>query len=175
MNISNLPRILATLTTGGLVTACPKADPATEVPAARAAPTSDVAGEHACGTHTEGACGAAAPAAVATPSSRSFDVDPGGFAEVNVSMTEGSSMTITFSEGSTGLSWDVHSHDQAGETAVHERGDGGSGTIEFTAPEDGVFSGMWRNPAGSASPLRVSVVLSEGASIHSWVPAEQSS
>lgn len=152
MKTSKLTRAFATLTAGSLATGCPEADSATEVPPAGSIPASAVAGEHACGSHAEGACGSAAPASATVPSSRFLDVEPGSFAEVNVSMTERPTMTMTFSGGQSALSCDVRSHEKTGGARVHDQGDGGSRTVGFAASEDGVFSGTrgCRPPTGES-------------------------
>ena len=155
--------------------ACDKTtSPATEVPAS-SEPQEPAPAEHACGNHAEGACaadtnGTADPADV--PTARSFRIAPGEFAEANFKMAKGSKVIVVFSKGGPEIAWDVHSHDHAGGTEIHDKGNGGVGTIEFVAPEDGVFSVLWKNAGGSATPLDATVTLSEGATIHSWMPAE---
>ena len=166
---------LAALTGTALTLACNKQDSgATEVPGSTTATTADASGEHACGNHAEGACSAAprkdagpAPATV-----RSFGLAPGKFAEANLQMKRGATVTATFAEGSADLTWDIHSHDHSGETKIHDHGVGGSGTVEFTAPEDGVFSILWKNGGATLSSLEVSISLGDGTSIHSWMPAQ---
>src|SRR5688572_1223443 len=143
MNTKMIAATLAGLTGGALVFACDKADPpATEVPAAtEPAPG---AAEHACGNHAEGACAGDAKGEVdpsaAAATTAAFTIDPGKFAEANFKMAKGSKVTITFAEGSAEIAWDVHSHDHEGGTKIHEQGKGGTGTVDFVAPSDGVFS-----------------------------------
>lgn len=177
MDTKTIAAVLAGLTGTTITLACDKTPEATEVPSGNGAAhddAADAAGEHACGNHAEGACGADKPAdaeqAVAT--SRSFDVAPGKFAEANFQMKKGASVTATFAEGSGDIAWDIHSHDHSGGTKIHDKGAGGSGTVEFTAPEDGVFSILWKNGGSASSPLDVSITLGEGASIHSWMQAK---
>lgn len=168
-------RTIAAVLAGLASNACEKtmSSAATEVPAAADdaadASGSETAGEHACGTHAEGIC---AGDAADAPSSRSFAIAPGEFAEANFRMTKGSMVTVAFSRGSFAIAWDVHSHDHAGGTKIHDEGKGGAGTIEFTAPSDGVFSVLWKNTGTEATPLDATVTLSDGAAIHSWMPAE---
>lgn len=176
MSPRRLSAILAALGGSSLAASCTKAPPATEVPAATAVPVADSAGEHACGNHAEGACGAQSASGSTQepvpPGARTFDVRPGDFAEANFTMTKGSSVTVTFAKGSADIAWDVHSHDHSGGTKVHAKGSGGDGTVEFTAPEDGVFSILWKNGGAVPTPLDVSVELSAGARIHSWMPSD---
>lgn len=176
MNQSSIAAALATLTGSSLAVACHRAPAATEVPASAPATTVDAAAEHVCGNHAEGACSSETPSETElkpeAPTARSFEVSPGQFAEANFTMAKGSTVTVTFARGSAEIAWDVHSHDHAGGTKIHDNGAGGDGTIEFTAPEDGVFSALWRNNGTSPTPLDVSVDLGEGARVHSWMPAD---
>ena len=126
-------------------------------------------------------CSPGAPAATTIPNgeaspgsaaqARSFQIEPGGFAEANFTMKKGATFTATFSEGADDLAWDVHSHDHGGGTKIHDAGTGGQGSATFMAPEDGVFSMLWRNPGETVSALEVSVSLSADAEVHSWMPA----
>jgi hypothetical protein len=177
MNHKTIVAVLAGLTGLTLTLGCDKTkSDVTEVPgatqpeAAEAAPASE--SEHACGNHAEGECGSddeAAPEA-ALANSHTFEVAPGKFAEANFRMGKDSTVTVTFAKGSGELAWDVHSHDHSGGTNIHDKGAGGAGSVSFTAPEDGVFSVLWRNEGASATPLEVSVELGDGASLHSWTP-----
>lgn len=172
---------LAGLASATVTVACNKiGQDATEVPAAVTQESSSPVvasppGEHACGNHAEGSCGAtkaddAEAGDVAT--ARDFDIAPGKFAEANFTMAKGTKITIVFDKGAPDTAWDVHSHDHSGGTTIHDQGQGGAGTVEFTAPEDGVFSILWKNTGDEATPLTVSIALDEGASIHSWIPAQ---
>ncbi|KIG16562.1 hypothetical protein DB30_04333 [Enhygromyxa salina] len=146
----------------------------TDVPTTPAEPA-DVAGEHACGDHEEGACGGTADSAggdAGLATARTFEVEPGGFAEANFKMDKGSTITVTFSRGTSDFAWNVHSHDHSGGTQNHQEGVARAGTVEFSAPADGVFSVLWKNTATAATPLDVSIDLGEGATIHSWMPAQ---
>lgn len=176
MNHDRIAAVLATLTGSSLAVACHKAPAATEVPSSAPAPVVDAAAEHVCGTHAEGACGSQTESDTELesdiPTVRAFDVKPGQFAEANFTMAKGSTVTVTFAKGSAEITWDVHSHDHTGGTKIHDKGTGGDGTVEFTAPEDGVFSVLWRNGGASPTPLDVSVQLGEGARVHSWMPAD---
>jgi hypothetical protein len=175
MNKTKIAAALAGLAGVASGIACDKTQsPATEVPAS-GAPTPEPSGEHACGNHADGACsgdaddgGAQADAATA----RTFEIAPGEFAEANFQMAKGSKVTIVFSKGSTEVAWDVHSHDHSGGTKIHDRGTGGDGSVEFVAPSDGVFSVLWKNTGASATPLEATVTLGDGATIHSWMPAD---
>ena len=172
MNHDRIAAVLATLTGSSLTVACHKAPAVTEVPSSAPAPVVDAAVEHVCGNHAEGACGSQAESASDIPMVREFDVKPGQFAEANFTMAKGSTVTVTFAKGSAEIAWDVHSHDHTGGTKIHDKGTGGDGMVEFTAPEDGVFSVLWRNGGASPTPLDVSVQLGEGARVHSWMPAD---
>ncbi len=171
MNATTIAAVLAGLTSATMIsTACNKtAADATEVPAE---PKGDpVAAEHACGNHAEGACGAGdADATAAT--ARTFEILPGKFAEANFQMTKGSKVSARFTKGSAEIAWDVHSHDHSGGTQIHDEGTSGEGTVELIAPDDGVFSILWQNTGNTATPLDVTITLGEGASIHSWMPAQ---
>ena len=174
MNHTTIAAVLAGLTGAAPSFACDKTtSPATEVPASTEAPE-QAPGEHACGNHAEGACSGDANDGekADAPTARSFEIAPGKFAEANFQMTKGSKVTVAFGKGSADIAWDVHSHDHAGGTKIHDQGKGGDGTIEFVAPEDGVFSVLWKNAGASATPLDATVTLGEGATIHSWMPAE---
>lgn len=176
MEFKTIFAVLAGLGTT-LTLACDKGGSgATEVPDSVEVPANskaEDAGEHACGNHAEGACGGDTPAdAAAVATTRSFEVAPGRFAEANFQMRKGASVTATFAEGSADIAWDVHSHDHSGGTKIHDKGAGGTGTVEFIAPEDGVFSILWKNGGATSTPLEVSISLGDGASIHSWMPAE---
>jgi hypothetical protein len=175
MKHTTIAAALAGLTGAAPSFACDKTtSPATEVPASTETPEKQP-GEHACGNHAEGACagdanGGGEPADA--PTARAFEIAPGKFAEANFQMTKGSKVAVTFSKGSPDIAWDVHSHDHAGGTKIHDQGNGGAGTIEFVAPEDGVFSVLWKNAGASATALDATVTLGDGATIHSWMPAE---
>jgi hypothetical protein len=168
MDAKTIAALLSSLATGPLLVGCAK-PPTSAVPGSSDHGT-DVAGEHACGNHAEGACGSAA-SDEAQPMSRSFSIASGEFAEVNFEMAKGSTVIVTFDAGSGGIVWDVHSHDSSGGTQIHDRGEGGSGRVEFTAPEDGIFSILWKNEDPTDSPLDVAVSLDKGTRIHSWMPA----
>lgn len=127
-------------------------------------------GEHACGNHADGACGGDTKGAASAPASKGFEIEAGKFAELNMKMEAGSSVTATFSRADHALSWNIHSHTHDGGTQIHAEGTGAEGEIRFTAPEDGVFSILWKNEAGAPTPLDVDATLSEGASVHSWTP-----
>jgi|GEM_PF-2084497 len=176
MSPRRLSAVLAALSGSSLAVSCSKTPPATEVPSAAGDPVEDGAGEHACGNHAEGACGAqSAPDSTQDslpPDVRTFDVQPGEFAEANFTMSKGSSVSVTFANGSADVAWDVHSHEASGATKVHNKGNGGDGTVEFTAPADGVFSILWKNGGAVPTPLDVSVELGAGARIHSWMPSD---
>ncbi len=168
MDAKTIALLLSSLATAPLIVGCAKPKPpASEMPADHEDAT---LGEHACGNHAEGACGSAAPDEAA-PLSRSFSIAPGEFAEVNFEMTEGSTVVVAFSEGSSDITWDVHSHGPSGETKVHDEGSGGTGNVEFKAPAAGVFSVLWKNAGPTSTTLDVRVSVTEGASIHSWMPA----
>lgn len=170
MKLETIAAVLAGLTSG---LACDKTRaPTTDVPASGDAPAPS-AGEHACGNHAEGACAGdtKAPAAdVAT--TRTFEIAPGKFAEANFAMAKGSEVTVSFAQGSGEIAWDVHSHDHAGGTKIHDEGRGGAGTIEFVAPSDGVFSILWKNTGSTPTPLEANVTLGDGATLHSWIPSD---
>ncbi len=176
MDTKTIAAVLAGLTTT-LAFACGKTPEATEVPGGQGATHGDAtdgAGEHACGDHAEGACGSDMSSddetTQAVANDRSFQVEPDKFAEANFKMKKGSTVTVTFSKGVADIAWDVHSHDHSGGTKIHDKGTGGDGTVEFTAPEDGVFSVLWKNGGSTATPLDVSITLGDGASLHSWMP-----
>jgi len=168
--------VLASLSGATIVLACDKTTTdASEVPSESAQPTVS-SGEHACGDHAEGTCAAndtsesASASASASQSSRSFEIQAGKFAEANFTMKANSTVTLTFSGGNDKLAWDVHSHDHSGGTTIHDQGSG-MGTIVFAAPEDGIFSVLWKNHSTSATTsLDVSVELGPGSTLHSWMP-----
>lgn len=168
MDKSTITKVLSTLASGSLTLGCASNQATTEVPAPSPAAQTTSAGEHACGNHAEGACGG--DTSSAAPSVRSFEVPTGEFAEANFTMKKGATVSVSFAEGHDELAWDIHSHDHDGGARIHKRGSGGSGTITFTAPEDGVYSALWKNESSAMSPLRVTVTLSDGATIHSWIP-----
>ncbi len=150
---------------------------ASEVPGESVQPAL-ASGEHACGDHSEGSCGAdngsesatASASASASQSSRSFEIPAGKFAEANFTMKADSTVTVTFSGGADDLAWDVHSHDHSGGTMIHDQGSG-MGKIVFVAPSDGIFSVLWKNQSASAATrIEVSVELGAGATMHSWMP-----
>lgn len=182
MNAKSVTAAIVGLATAGFTAGCNKpTQDATEVPSESGA--SDVgsseaaaspAGEHACGNHAEGACGVAdtGSSAEVAPTSREFDIEPGKFAEANFTMKKGSRVVVTFDKGAANVAWDIHSHDHSGGTKVHEQGEGGAGSVDFVAPQDGIFSILWKNVGTETSPLDVSISLEEGASIHSWMPAQ---
>jgi hypothetical protein len=172
MHIRTIAAVFATLASSTL--ACDKAKPeTTDVPGGAHTSADDSAGEHACGNHADGACGGhSAGPATAVATSRTFEVEPGKFAEANFEMKKGSTVTVGFEKGSGDIAWDVHSHDHSGGTKIHDQGQGGAGSVVFTAPEDGMFSVLWKNGGTTATPLDVSVTLGDGAILHSWIPAE---
>lgn len=174
MNSKTIASALAGLASATLTIGCTKTTgDATEVPTPTTTQSAPATEEHACGNHAEGACGAGeADADPALATSRSFEIVPGQFAEANFQMTKGSEVTIRFQQGSAEIAWDVHSHDHSGGTQIHDQGTSGDGVVEFVAPEDGVFSILWKNAGAEATPLEVSISLGEGASLHSWMPAQ---
>lgn len=170
--------IFASLSSASLPLACDKRDmptsDVTEVPGNTDSPT-PAAGEHACGNHEEGACGGETDTpspAVAVATTRTFEVAPTKFAEVNFQMKAGSNITVTFGKASSDMEWNVHSHDHSGGSMIHDEGLGHEGTVVFTAPQDGMFSVIWTNNQAAMTALEVSVALSDGATIHSWIPAK---
>ncbi len=180
MDAKTIAAALASLTGSTLTVACDKQPAATEVPGGAGdvdGSAAGSAGEHSCGNHADGACGSDMSSDTeptpAVANDRSFQVEPGKFAEANFKMKEGSTVAVTFSKGSADIAWDVHSHDHSGGRKIHDEGKGGEGTVEFTAPEDGVFSVLWNNGGSDPTSLDVSVRPGEGASLHSWMPAEQ--
>lgn len=168
MDAKTIAALLSSLATAPLMVGCAKPSP-TEVPASEDQESEP--GEHACGNHAEGACGGAAAPDQAAPTSRSFSIAPGEFAEVNFQMPAGATVTVGFAEGSDDITWDVHSHGSSGETKIHDEGRGGQGNVEFKAPAAGMFSVLWKNAGPTSTPLEVRVTAGDGTSIHSWMPA----
>ncbi|MGH1348848.1 MAG: hypothetical protein ACRBN8_45350 [Nannocystales bacterium] len=173
MHRDTIVAVLAGLSAAGTLSGCRsgQATPSTEVPS----PTvqeSAAAEEHSCGNHAEGACGGEVSeqptAALATE--RNFEVAVGKFAELNMTLRKGATVRVVFSSAGGAVTWNVHSHAHGGGTNIHDEGSSRDGTIEFTAPDDGVFSVLWKNDAEAATPLEVAVELGEGASVHSWMP-----
>ncbi len=177
MDTKTIAAVLAGLTGTTLTLACDKTPEATEVPGGHGDAhddAADTAGEHACGNHAEGACGSdmdgGSGATQAVANDRLFQIEPGNFAEANFKMKKDSTVTVAFSKGAADLVWDIHSHDHSGGTKIHDKGTGGDGTVQFTAPEDGVFSVLWKNNGSTGTPLDVSVTLGDGAALNSWMP-----
>lgn len=133
--------------------------------------------EHQCGDHAEGACAGMAKdeAAKADPQLlvRSLTVATGDFAEVNFILEKGASISAQYAVANGQTEWNVHSHDDNHETIIHSEGTDASGVLEFVAPADGVYSFLWVNQGPTPIELDVDVSLSEGARIHSWVPAQE--
>ncbi len=173
MHRDTIAAVLAGLCSAGTLCGCRSGEvkPSTEVPSPPVQ-ASAAAEEHSCGNHAEGACGAEGSeqpgAALATE--RNFEVAPGKFAELNMTLSKGATVRVGFSSVARAVTWNVHSHAHGGGTHIHDEGSSKDGTIEFTAPDDGVFSVLWKNDAEAATPLNVAVELGEGASVHSWMP-----
>ena len=171
METKSIVAVLASLASAPLLHGCDKAQSqVTNVPDHAQTRSKDEA-EHACGNHAEGACGAATPDdASSRELERTFEISTDGFAEVNIKMPAGAKFSVEFEGGTPELTWNVHSHDHSGNTQVHDSGTGGDGQVEFGAHEDGIFSVLWKNSSSSNSTLRVRVIVTDGASLHSWVP-----
>jgi hypothetical protein len=174
MSTKTIAAVLAALTGTGLTLSCDKqGSDSTEIPGQADASKDTNAGENACGNHAEGACGAASSAPPTTgANTRAIKIAPGTFAEANFTMTKGSTFSATFTDGSTDIAWDIHSHDHSGGTEFHDQGAGGDGTVEFTAPADGVFSVLWKNGGSAPTTLNIALTLGKGASVHSWHPED---
>lgn len=144
--------ILELLAAAGVALAgCAKpASPATEVPAAPEAPET--------------------PETPETPWTREWTVAPGEFAEINLELAAGDTMSATFSTDGGSLKWNVHSH-EGREVTMHADGDDAAGTAHHVADTAGMYSFLWKNEGPTA--VRLTVELDRGASkVHSTHPAE---
>jgi hypothetical protein len=99
---------------------------------------------------------------------RSFEVPPGEFVELNLRLELGATVSVDYEAGRA-LSWNVHSH-EAGRTIVHREGRDSGGSVSFTAKAGGVYSYMWKNDATTDATLEVTTTVGAGVSIHSWHP-----
>jgi hypothetical protein len=99
---------------------------------------------------------------------RSFEVPPGKFVELNLRLEPGATVSVGYEAGAA-LSWNVHSH-EAGRTIIHREGRDSGGSVPFTAEAGGVYSYMWTNDATTDARLKVTTTLGAGVSIHSWHP-----
>jgi hypothetical protein len=100
---------------------------------------------------------------------RTFTVAPGAFAEANLLMNAGDTATAAFTADGGALAWDVHSH-HGDDVTIHEEGLGGTGAIDFTAPETGGFSYLWKNHNDAPVTLVITLTLRGGTRLHSWHP-----
>ncbi len=95
-----------------------------------------------------------------------WTIAPDGFAEINVELGQGASMTASFHTEGGDLRWNVHSH--VGDEAVtHDEGEGASGKLSFTAPKAGLYSFLWVNSGANPVSLRVGLDLRGDARVHS--------
>jgi len=179
--------VLGVLSVGGLG-ACDKADEqATEVPAATQTGKTDgecLHTEGCCGGHTEGdgSCGAAkaeaAKAEAATPDAgkeaaalpKRFEwmVEPGRFAEINVELADGATMTAAY-EADGIVAWNVHSHPDD-KPKIHAEGDAAKGTQAFAADKGGLYSYIWVNKGKQAVKLTVDLSFEGTGRVHSTHP-----
>lgn len=112
---------------------------------------------------------APAPAA-AVPWTREWTVAPGGFAEINLELAAGDTMSATFATDGGSLVWDVHSH-EGHEVTTHAQGNDAAGTIQHVTRDGGMVSFLWKNEG--PTPVRLTVELGRGAAkVHSTHPAE---
>lgn len=90
------------------------------------------------------------------PRHYAWTVEPGEFAEVDVELTEGATMTAHF-EADAALAWNVHSHPGA-ESTIHVEGRDSVGSPPFTADAAGLYSYLWLNEGNE--PVKLTVELS---------------
>jgi hypothetical protein len=100
---------------------------------------------------------------------RSFEVPPGQFVELNLRLKQGATVSVDY-KASTALPWNVHSH-EAGRTIIHREGRDSGGSVSFTAEAGGVYSYMWKNDATADAKLEVTTTFGNGVSLHSWHPS----
>lgn len=74
-------------------------------------------------------------------------ITAGNFGELNFYMDEGDWFNHTWHvEEGPAVDWDIHSHPDAATVNVHEEGNGKSGSGNFTAGPDGIYSILWIAP-----------------------------
>jgi hypothetical protein len=99
---------------------------------------------------------------------RSFEVPPGKFVELNLRLEPGVTVSVDYEAG-TALSWNVHSH-EAGRTIIHREGRDSGGSVSFKAESGGVYSYLWKNDTTTDAKLKVTTTFGNGVSLHSWHP-----
>lgn len=96
------------------------------------------------------AAGCSHPQSAANTLEREVPLSSGSFFEANLAMNATDTIAYRwFTSPDTELAFDVHSH-EGGELRYHERTNASRGEGAFTAPEDGVYSLLWENPAGES-------------------------
>lgn len=99
--------------------------------------------------------------------SRTFQVEPGKFAEVNVRMVKGTRVVATF-KASAPVDWNTHSH-PSGKTVIHSQGKDQAGTASITAEKRNTYSLLWENKTDKKVTLEVTLDLPRGTEVDSWV------
>lgn len=88
---------------------------------------------------------------------RSWNLNPSQFAEANLAMNATHTVRAEFT-ASRELQWNIHSHNSStNQQVIHQNGTSQFGSIEFTAPENGIFSIMWTNRGLAAATLNVEI------------------
>ncbi len=177
---SDLAAVLGALAAGGLVSACKSSPEVVEVPT-QAPGSGEASCRHElgrCGGHKpgDGACGAGPRSKGSAPEQdvpqdmfSGVAVEPGKFAEINLEMARGSTVTAAFTSSGP-VAWNVHSH--AGEAvAVHAEGTSTGETIRFVADRAGGFSLLWQNKGTAAVTLDVTLRTEGSVTLHSTHPA----
>jgi len=174
--------VLGLLSAGGL-SACDKTDKqTTEVPASTGSAAKQdgdcLHAEGCCGGHTagDGSCGAAKAEAARGPGEEAageprrfaWTIAPGEFAEINVELGDGATMSASF-ESDAPVSWNVHSH--PGDTPkIHAEGNDAKGVPAFAAEKGGLYSYLWMNKGKGAVELVVELRIEGTGRVHSTHP-----
>jgi hypothetical protein len=104
------------------------------------------------------------------PVERSFVVQPGDFAEVNLVMPGGSDVAVRWTTVGGGLDWDIHSHPPDAGLYFYMTGTSAGSRVPFHSPADAIYSYLWQNDTRSAVSLTVAVELGANVTIYSWLP-----
>lgn len=102
--------------------------------------------------------------------SRTWTIEPGRIAEVNLALAAGATMAATFSTDGAPLSWNVHSH-EGDDAIIHAEGKDASGELRHVVTKGGMVSFLWINDG--PAPVRLTVELTRGGGrVHSTHPAD---
>ncbi len=101
---------------------------------------------------------------------RTFELSPGQFAEVNLRMTEGDTIEVSFATDGPEMRWDLHRHGQGQQVEVLDQGNATQGMVTYTADQDGVVSAFWE--PHEETEIQLEVTIAGEAEVVSVLPRQ---